>query len=130
MCESQRIEDLGSVFHTHPATVAGVPIDLGGIEYRLNLCRECAFQFKSPPIDASRLLACYEQASSSHWEDDPDPHERQFDVLRDLVQMHDGNVAAEAAPGGGARFVAWFPAEPRRQLLPPAAAPVDSEVGA
>ena len=88
MCESQRIEHLGSVFHTHPATVAGVPIDLGGIEYRLNLCRECAFQFKSPPIDASRLLACYEQASSSHWEDDPDPHERQFDVLRDLVQMH------------------------------------------
>jgi signal transduction histidine kinase len=35
-------------------------------------------------------------------------------VVRDLVTMHGGTVAVDAVPGGGARFLAWFPAEPRR----------------
>lgn len=31
-------------------------------------------------------------------------------VVRDLVALHGGRVAVDDAPGGGARFVAWFPA--------------------
>ena len=34
-------------------------------------------------------------------------------VVRDLVTLHGGTVDIEQAPGGGARFLAWFRAEPR-----------------
>lgn len=34
-------------------------------------------------------------------------------VVRELVTMHGGEVAVRGAAGGGARFLAWFPAAPR-----------------
>ncbi|MEX2572347.1 MAG: HAMP domain-containing sensor histidine kinase [Gemmatimonadota bacterium] len=49
-------------------------------------------------------------------------------VVRDLVAMHGGAVAVEGAPGGGARFVTWFPAEPRRPLLRPSRRAAAGEV--
>jgi signal transduction histidine kinase len=51
-------------------------------------------------------------------------------VVRDLVAMHGGTVAIEEAAGGGARFLAWFPAEARRPGLGAAERPLGSEVPA
>jgi SAM-dependent methyltransferase len=71
-----------------PAHVAGVEIELGDTEYRLRGCRRCGFQFKDPPIDHDRLMACYAAASSDNWETDPDPQLRQFDLLEGIVREH------------------------------------------
>jgi SAM-dependent methyltransferase len=51
-------------------------------------CRTCGFQFKDPPIDQDRLMACYTSASADNWELDPDPLIRQFDVLESIVEKH------------------------------------------
>ncbi len=88
LCGSPDCDDRGPIFHPKPTTVAGVAINLDQIVFHLLACRECGFQFKHPPIPEDQLLACYRKAEASHWKDDPNPHERQFDVLRNLVEKH------------------------------------------
>ena len=88
VCDSQKIFTVGPVLHPRPSHVAGVEIDLSGTTYWIRGCQECGFQFKDPPIDAERLISCYEQAASDKWETDPSPTTRQFDVLCDVVEKH------------------------------------------
>lgn len=88
MCGAAASEDVGRVVHRAPAMVGGVPIDLGRTEYRLRRCRDCGFQYKDPPIDEAKLLACYEGAAGVHWEDRPDPRKRRFDTLASIVTRH------------------------------------------
>ena len=76
---------IGPVFHPTPAMVAGVSIDLGNTDYELIRCRDCGFWFKHPPIPENSLLDCYARSSGANWGAAPDPHQRQFDILRDLV---------------------------------------------
>jgi SAM-dependent methyltransferase len=71
--------------------VAGVPLELGDTKFSLRRCLDCGFQFKDPVIDEAKLLACYAAAESDKWGESPDPWQRQFDVL--------GEVLAESAPG-------------------------------
>jgi signal transduction histidine kinase len=49
-------------------------------------------------------------------------------VVRDLVALHGGSVGVDVAPGGGARFLVWFPAAPHP--LPVAARPAEGRVPA
>lgn len=88
VCASPDIVTIGQILHSRPAYVAGVEIDLSNDDYWLRGCRQCGFQFKDPPIDPERLMACYAKASSDNWETDPDPLWRQFDLLQDVVQTH------------------------------------------
>ncbi len=80
--------DLGRIVHRRPVLVAGVPIDLGGREFRLRGCAACGFQFKDPPIPPEDLLSCYRQASVDHWQESPDPRKRRFDTLAGLLETH------------------------------------------
>ena len=88
VCSVSEVSTVGPILHPRPALVAGVALELGGTEYWLRECRRCGFQFKDPPIPAERLMECYARATSDNWETDPDPHQRQFDVLRGLLETH------------------------------------------
>jgi SAM-dependent methyltransferase len=88
VCETSSVGTVGPILHPQPALVAGVTVDLGGTEYWLRQCPRCGFQFKDPPIDAEKLLACYAAADSANWELDPDPWQRQFDILGELLAAH------------------------------------------
>lgn len=88
MCGTARCGVLGPIVHREPHAVAGVPIDLGGIEFHLRRCGSCGFQFKDPPIDPARLRDCYARAAPDHWEDRPDPRKRRFDTLASLLERH------------------------------------------
>ncbi len=84
---------IGPVFHPEPALVAGVPIDVSGLgAFHLKQCTVCGFQFKDPPIPEERLLDCYRRADAGNWEVDPDPHHRQFDVLRKVLEHATAHV--------------------------------------
>ena len=88
VCGGTLLNNLGRIHHPSPALVAGVPIDLGSIEFQLLQCARCSFQFKHPPIAESALLACYAQANAAQWEDSPDPRKRRFDTLKQLLEQH------------------------------------------
>jgi SAM-dependent methyltransferase len=88
VCGSPSLNDLGPIHHPSPALVAGVPIDLADIEYRLFKCPRCSFQFKNPPIADAALLRCYERAQFSNCEESPDPRKRRFDTLKRLIETH------------------------------------------
>lgn len=88
LCGAAKSVDAGAVIHRAPTRVAGVPIDLGHTAFRLRRCRRCGFQFKDPPIDGAKLLACYAEAAHDHWEERPDPRKRRFDTLRTLLERH------------------------------------------
>jgi len=79
---------LGLIVHNQPATVAGVPIDLGDIEYSMHHCPQCALEFKSPSIPMDSLIDCYTKASGDHWEHDPSPRKRRFDDLASCISKH------------------------------------------
>jgi SAM-dependent methyltransferase len=85
LCAGGEVQSLGTIVHPEPATVAGIPIDLGDHPYQLARCRDCGFSFKWPAIDERKLLACYEQASAECWEEQPDPYRRRFDELKALI---------------------------------------------
>jgi SAM-dependent methyltransferase len=74
--------------HPQPTLIAGVAIDLGNTEFMLRGCHSCGFQFKDPPLPASKLLECYAKANSDQWELDPDPRQRKFDLLQRVVEKH------------------------------------------
>jgi SAM-dependent methyltransferase len=86
VCDSLELKTLGPILHPRPALVAGVELDLGDVEYRLVGCQRCGFQFKDPAIPAATLMECYRQADSANWDDDPDPWQRKFDVLKEALE--------------------------------------------
>ena len=86
----------GRIFHERHTQVAGVPIDLAGLDFHLRRCADCSFSFKDPPIPHERLMACYAAAAEDHWDLDPDPYRRRFDLYRRIVASH-------APPANGAR---------------------------
>jgi SAM-dependent methyltransferase len=88
VCGTPGPSDLGRIVHGQPALVAGIPIDLGGREFRLRGCGACGFQYKDPPIPPEDLLRCYRQASVDHWQESPDPRKRRFDTLAELLEKH------------------------------------------
>jgi SAM-dependent methyltransferase len=88
VCGSTDTVVAGPILHATPTHVAGVEVELGDQRFALRRCRPCEFQFKDPPIDAQKLLACYAKADSANWELDPDPWQRQFDVLGELLAAH------------------------------------------
>lgn len=90
VCGGPGPADLGPIVHRRPATVAGVPIDLRGQEFRLRGCGACGFQFKDPPIPPDELLRCYRLAAADHWQESPDPRKRRFDTLARLLETHAG----------------------------------------
>ncbi|MCH8165051.1 MAG: class I SAM-dependent methyltransferase [Planctomycetes bacterium] len=90
VCRSLSGDDLGRIIHKQPVRVAGVELDLGGIEFRLRGCRSCGFQYKDPPIPQRQLLRCYEQASAEHWQENPNPRKRRFDAVKDIIESHCG----------------------------------------
>lgn len=103
ICTTTAVADVGPISHRSPALVAGVPINLEVTAFRLACCQNCGFQFKQPPIPESWLRTCYEQASASQWGDDPNPIERQFDLLRDLISQYArGRRVLDIGCGNGA----------------------------
>lgn len=92
VCGSADIRDVGRVFHPEPPRVAGVAIDLTGLDFHLLACGSgrggCGFQFKRPFIPTEKLLACYAQADTGNWGVDPDPIQRRFDTLLAVVRRH------------------------------------------
>ncbi len=88
ICNGTTLIDLGQVVHAHPTRVAGIELDLGSQEFHLIACAECEFQMKDPPIPEGKLLECYEKSTIDHWEEDPDPYVRRFDLLRNLIEKH------------------------------------------
>ena len=78
-----------------PTLVAGVEIDLRGQTFYLWRCPACAFQFKHPHVDERALMESYRRAAAGHWEVQPDPYKRQFDLIKQAVERH----APPPAPG-------------------------------
>ena len=87
-CGSTHCEDLGPVLHYTPHRVAGVDIDLSGLDFHLIRCRDCGLVFKDPPIPEQRLLDCYARADAGTWSLNPDPWIREFDILKAVVERH------------------------------------------
>jgi len=88
VCDGQSLVDYGTIYHPQPTCVAGVAIDLTGIDFHLSCCKRCGFQFKSPIIPEEKLLACYAQADDDHWGMAVDPVQRNFDRLAGAVREH------------------------------------------
>src|SRR5688572_6183644 len=88
VCGSTDTVVAGPILHGTPTHVAGVVLDLGDTRFVLRRCPRCEFQFKDPPIDSEKLMACYAAADSAKWELDPDPWQRQFDILGELLAAH------------------------------------------
>lgn len=88
ICDSTNTDIVGPILHPEPALVAGVELMLGSTAYSLWICRECGFQWKDPPIEHEILLACYAAADSDNWQEIPDPHVRQFDLLLNQLKLH------------------------------------------
>jgi SAM-dependent methyltransferase len=88
VCGSTDTVVAGPILHATPTHVAGVELDLGGTQFVLRRCTRCAFSFKDPPIDFEKLMACYAAADSANWGLDPDPWQRQFDILSELLAAH------------------------------------------
>src|SRR5262245_43301301 len=87
VCNSRDLRTIGPILHPCPALVAGIEIDLGDTEYWLRACRKCEFQFKDPTIPEEKLMANYAQANSANWEIDPNPLSRQFDLIRNTLEV-------------------------------------------
>jgi SAM-dependent methyltransferase len=88
VCTSTDSVVVGPILHPQPTLAAGIPLDLGDTRFTLRRCRHCGFQFKDPTIDAARLEACYTAADAANWEYAPDPYQRRFDVLLEVVERH------------------------------------------
>jgi SAM-dependent methyltransferase len=88
VCGSTDTVVAGPILHATPTHVAGVKLDLGDTKFVLRRCPRCAFSFKDPPIDAEKLMACYAAADAANWELDPNPWQRQFDILGELLSAH------------------------------------------
>ena len=88
LCGSTDTVVAGPILHHRPTHVAGVELDLGDTRFVLRRCLGCEFQFKDPPIETEKLMACYAAADSANWELDPDPWQRQFDILGELLAAH------------------------------------------
>lgn len=87
-CGSSELSSLGIIYHPQPTRVAGIEIDLEGVEFHLLGCSNCRFQFKSPSIPAEKLLACYSAATSDHWGMEIEPLERNFDRMSNAIHRH------------------------------------------
>jgi SAM-dependent methyltransferase len=85
LCGGGRTRDAGRVLHPNPANVAGVEIDLGGVEFHLRACPDCGFTFKDPPVPEDRLIDCYRRSSGTHWGTNANARSRRFDLITDLV---------------------------------------------
>jgi SAM-dependent methyltransferase len=92
----------GDVFHPRDARVAGVPIDLGGTKYRLLRCTGCDFMWKDPPIDPSKLNACYTAAGAGHWGYTVEARERRFDVIASALGEPGGRSILDVGCANGA----------------------------
>lgn len=102
-CDSGNIEFAGKVYHPTLAVVAGVPIDLAGINFLLKRCRVCEFQFKRPQIPEEQLLKCYAQSKSDHWGETVDPFQRNFDRVKNAILRHaDGRAILDVGCFNGA----------------------------
>lgn len=88
LCGSEQTDVIGEIFHPEDARVAGIPIDLSGWSFQLIACRNCGFQFKHPGLNNDDLLACYREADAAHWEEDPDPIVRQFDLIAEKAERY------------------------------------------
>jgi SAM-dependent methyltransferase len=88
VCGSTSHVAVGPILHPRPTLVAGVPLDLGEQAFTLRRCPTCEFQFKDPPIDPGKLLACYCAASSTNWQESPDPRQRRFDDIREILKRY------------------------------------------
>jgi len=88
LCAGRSLADLGGVAHPPRPHIAGVPIDLGAVEFRLFGCHGCGFQFKDPPLPEAALRRCYEQAAADHWQETPDPRKRRFDEIAGLLEAN------------------------------------------
>jgi SAM-dependent methyltransferase len=86
LCGNPQGRNLGEILHLRPATVAGVRINIDDQAFHLVACDECGFQFKSPAVPEEQLLACYRAADSEFaaWIS-PDPLQRRFDMMRDML---------------------------------------------
>lgn len=71
VCDSSDSEDWGAPRYRAVARVAGVPVDLSGLDLRHYRCRACAYQFIFPRIPADRLLQCYTAAAANNWNATP-----------------------------------------------------------
>jgi len=78
----------GRVVHNQPSNVAGIEINLSGMQFQMHRCPSCAIEFKNPFIPEQDLIACYEQASGDHWEETPDPSKRRFDDIERVINTH------------------------------------------
>ncbi len=85
---AQSAIDIGPIVHPCPALVAGVPIDLDGIRFRMMQCTSCALQFKDPLIPMEKLLPCYNSSPENNWEHQPNPIKRRFDQIAALAKQH------------------------------------------
>lgn len=88
VCGATDLRVVGPIYHPDPLNVAGVPINVEGLDFRLMRCRSCAFQFKFPQIPEERLLECYLQADSGHWGEEVDARHRNFDRVKAAIDRH------------------------------------------
>lgn len=131
ICGSSACADRGPILHYRPERVAGVAIELSDLTFRLKSCSSCGFIFKCPAIPEQRLLNCYARAGAGNWELNPDPLQRRFDTIADVLRRHSpGRRILDIGCFNGA-FLEWLGPEWDRYGIEPseAAAAVAGERG-
>ena len=89
VCGSADTRYLGPPAYRLPAHVAGVPVDLGGLEPGHYRCAACGYSFVDPPVPEERLLDCYRRAAGGHWDTSADvAGARNYGHKRDLLVRH------------------------------------------
>src|SRR5687767_12827719 len=86
LCGNNTPRRVGPIVHPKPAMVAGVPLELDDDNaFALFACDRCGFQYRSPAIPDEKLLACYRAAKEdfSGWV--VNPHQRRFDMMRQMI---------------------------------------------
>lgn len=86
LCDAKDVDVVGPTLHGDDPCVAGVPIQLNDVGLRLLRCQKCGLIFKDPPIPQQSLNRCYRAGSDDRWELDPDPHVRQFDRIKVILE--------------------------------------------
>jgi SAM-dependent methyltransferase len=91
LCSNLRCVDRGPILHPDAPMVAGVPIYLTGLTFRLLRCDSCHFQFKYPALPPDMVRDCYIKSKDDHWGAPDIGVGREFGVISKLLERYAPN---------------------------------------
>jgi len=113
--------DVEPLQHREPLAIAGVPADLGDVDFSFVRCRSCTLAFKWPLPAQAEVDRCYAAADSGHWK--PVSAEmRRFDEFAADIGVHhrSGRILDVGCASGD--FLAYLPSDYDKFGIEPGAA--------